>query len=90
MSIMGTAAVVIGGAFDAFDRASGIADHLLETMDKLEKLGELDMDIEFHAPTLLTDAHLFDPAAEARLQLMHAKELIREACDICQNISAAI
>ena len=92
MGIGDTAAWTIGGVWDLFDRANSVADVLLRKIeeDKQENGEEL---IEFHQGHkdeelgVEVKPHFFDPTQDKIDRLNHAKELIAEACLICQEVA---
>ncbi len=82
MSTADCAAFTVTGGWDVFDRASGVADWIEE---------HIEQPIEYHpGDGLFAEAHLFDPNEQARLNLQRARELISEACTLCQGAMAAL
>jgi hypothetical protein len=86
-----TATFTIGGGWDIFDRASSVADFLLKKIEE-DKVENGEQPIEFHLGKkdeelgVETVAHFFDPVQNRIDRLNHVKELIAEACLICQEV----
>jgi hypothetical protein len=84
MSTAEMATAAIKGTFDKFDACIGIANWIEAQIDD-------DHDeLQYHPESLFTDAHLFSKNESIREDLCRARELISEACQLCQNALAAV
>jgi hypothetical protein len=92
MGIGETAVFTIGGGWDIFDRACSVADTLLKMIEE-DKIENGEQPTQFHLGSkdeelgIEVKPHFFDPVQNQIDRLNHAKELIAEACLICQEVS---
>jgi hypothetical protein len=85
MGTLDCGAMVIKGYFDVFDRAIGAIEHIEGLLMKE------DIPIQLHVPTVMNPdmtPHTFDPKGEMQADLVRAKEMVAEACQIAQNVMA--
>lgn len=83
MGVFDCCAAAITGYFDVFDRAEAAVTDIEKKLPP----------IQYHAPTTFRPdlvGHFFDPAEEERLRLDYAVGLIREACQIAQEVLEGI
>jgi hypothetical protein len=91
---MGTAeaaTAAISGVLDKFDLAAGVITWIEKLVD------ESEAEVELHRQSLASElfgaeskAHFYDPRQDWKMRLAEAREKIREAELICQQVLAEI
>ena len=89
---MSTAEMIVAamGPFDVFDKVRSLIDHIQHLLEEEEMPCELhgvDQGELFQAGGTM---HLFDPKADMRARLQRARELIREAEQMCEAVLVEI
>lgn len=83
MGVFDAATWAIKGRFDVFDRAIGV----------IEDIEEMLPPVEYHAPDTTAhdgEGHYYDPVEGERLALESAKEWVRQACTVVQEVLGGI